>query len=291
MKTILCKSFNDPRIGFLKAVTAFVFAVILQIFLTSAKIELPQKNGQSLLSLVSDDTRMVLSSSMLKKADDYFHGGASAEGCTLEIHASEALSDDHEHDHHDHEEPDHQRINSAALKKPFLWINSQIHSQEHRHLQNEKSVELLPWVSAAVMASPHNIQAYESGSYILNRMVGKPDLAIEFLGQGIKNNPENASLELSISEIYFNTLKDKKNAAVHLNQALKKNLEKKGDASEEDLFERLRIYYYLGVIAKDDHDIEKLRILCQRAGQIDKNSVMTHSLIKRLNEELQNKKE
>lgn len=299
MKTILCKSEDDSRFEVLKALTALTCAVVMQSLLTFGEIELPQKKG-SLFSLISDDTRMVVSSSLMQKADDYFHGGVKAMDCTLESHAAEALGGehdcDHDHDHshchdHDHDYSHHQISLMAVLKNPFLWINSQVHSQEHRHLENERSVELLPWVSAAVMASPHNIQAYESGSYILNRMTNKPELAIKFLEQGIKNNPENVSLELSLVEIYFNAVENREKAVFHLNKALKKSLAKEEKTTKDDLFERLRIYYYFGVVAKDNHDVKRLESLYQNAFKIDQISVMTRTILRWLNEEKAAQKE
>lgn len=293
MKTILCKSEGDLRIGVLKALIALTCAVVIQSLLTTGKIELPQKSGESLFSLISDDTRMVVSSFMMQKADDYFHGGVKATHCTLESHAEDALMKGHDHDHdHDHDHNDHHKISlKAALKHPVPWINSQIHAQEHRHLKKERSVELLPWVSAAVMASPHNIQAYESGSYILNRMTEKPELAVRFLNQGIKNNPENVSLEISLGEIYFNTIKNREKAVIHLNRALKKSLAIKEIPTEDDLLKRLEIYYYLGVVAKDNHDVQRLESLYRSAFEIDKIGVRTRTLLKWLNKEKTAQKE
>ncbi|MFO7937654.1 MAG: hypothetical protein R6V06_08640 [Kiritimatiellia bacterium] len=267
MKTILRQSAGSVRMDVLKGLTAFACAAVMQAMLSDGRVQMPQKRGNSLLSLISEDTRMVLSSAMVKKTDDYFHGGVTAEGCTLEHHAKERLQEgEHHHHKHDHEDLNHSR---NFLREPFFWINSQIHAQEHRHLEKERSVELLPWFSAAVAASPHNIQAYEIGSYVLNRMTDKPELSIKFLKQGIEKNPENVSLELSLAEIYFNTLKDRKTATVHLNRALRKSLAKKGELTEDDRFMRLQIYHYLGVIARDNHDVEKLKRLYTEASVIN----------------------
>lgn len=288
MKTRCISDENAVFLGVIKAFIALAFAVVIQSFLTAGRVELPQKNGESLFSLISDDTRLVLSSSMMQKTDDYFHGGVRVADCTLERHAAEELTGHHDHDHsHAH----HQISALEAMKKPFLWINSQIHAQDHRHLKDERSVELLPWVSAAVMLSPHNIQAYESGSYILNRMTEKPELAITLLKQGISNNTENVSLELSLSELYFNNLKDRKNASVHLRQALEKSLAKKGKLTEDDIIERLKIYFYLGAIANDNHDIDSLKSFCRSASEINPDNVRTLALVKWLHEEQKAQKE
>ena len=286
MKTILCRSGDDTRIGVLKALIAFAFAVVIQSLLTTGRIELPQKNGESLLSLISDDTRMVLSFSMMKKADEYFHGGVRAADCTLEKHAAEELTGEPDHDHdHEHSLSQHEISSQEALKKPFLWINSQIHAQEHRHLKYGRSVELLPWVSAAVMASPHNIQAYESGSYILHRMTEKPQLAVNFLKDGIKNNPESPVLETTLGELFYNSIKDKEPAAIHFERALEKSLKQKGELNTDDRFLRLKICFYIGLAARDTHDAVKLRSVYELAREIKPDNIMTVSLAGWLAEE------
>ena len=266
----------------LLAPVALLLAVAIQAALNFSGAELPQKSVDSILTMISDDTRQVVSQSMMSKVDEYFHGGVKAEGCcegvTGESHSHG--EEGHQCDDHCHHEPQH-----VTGFNPIVWINARIHAQEHRHLSSQRSVELLPWVVAASRAAPHNIQAYEVGSYILNRMSEQPQVAVDFLHEGIKNNPDNPELEVTLGEMCFNTLKDQPQAAAAFDRALTKSLARSQSVTEDELFLRLKIYFYLGVIAKDNHDISKLREVTQRALELKKENVMSQSLATWLAEE------
>lgn len=274
---------NSARLRLLLAPMALLLAAAIQTALSFSGAELPQKSVDSILTMISDDTRQVVSQSMMSKVDEYFHGGVKAEGgcegVTGESHAHEGAEAHQCDDHCDHE-PQH-----LTTYNPIAWINARIHAQEHRHLTAERSVELLPWVVAASRASPHNIQAYEVGSYILNRMSEQPQIAVDFIQEGIKNNPENPELEVTLGEMCFNTLKDQQQAAAAFERALTKSLARSQSVTEDELFLRLKIYFYLGVIAKERHDISKLRDVTQRALELKKENVMAQSLATWLGEE------
>ncbi|MDD2599106.1 MAG: hypothetical protein PHO37_07770 [Kiritimatiellae bacterium] len=273
---------RDAQLPLLLALAALLLAAALQSALRLSSRELPQRSADSILTMISDDTRRVVSGTMMTKVDEYFHGGVKAQSCTVcaadEAH-SEGAEDDHHHDH-DHATPQH-----VTGFNPVAWINARIHAQEHRHLSDQRSVELLPWVVAASRASPHNIQAYEVGSYILNRMSDKPQIAVGFIKEGIKNNPESPELEVTLGEMCYNTLKDQPQAAAAFERALAKSLARTKNLTEDDLFLRLKIYFYLGRMAKDNHEIAKLREITEQALELKHENVMAQSLAKWLKEE------
>lgn len=303
---------NITRLRILQAAAALLLASAFPVFFfISGRAELPQLGGTSLLTLISDDTRSVVSDVMLKKADEYFHGGVKIENCSHERVAAKAAilknataaaagQGEHEYEHeHDPAhcsvpectDESHRLVPFSLHHDPFRWINSQVHTQEHRHLKAARSVELLPWIEAAVRTSPHNIRAYDSGSYILDRMTGKPQLAADLLKKGIENNPETPVLESSLGELFYNIIKDKQQAAVHFDRALEKSVKQKGKLSTDDRFLRLKIYFYIGLIAKDKHDKAKLRSVYEMAYKINPDSVMTKSLAGWLAEEETRRKE
>jgi len=264
------------------ALTALLLAALIQTALIFSGAELPQRPADSILTLISDDTRQVVSQAMLTKVDEYFHGGLKVANC------------DHDHDHdHDSDPDEHGRHAPERTGgfPPFAWINRNIHAQEHRHLSDERAVELLPWIIAASRTSPHNIQAYETGSYILNRMTENPQVAIDFLREGIRNNPDSPELEVSLAEIYSNTVKDKAQAAASFERALAKSLARKRELTQDDLLLRLKIYFYMGVIARENHDIDRLRDAAQQAKELKEENVMTRSLAAWLAEEESGKEE
>ncbi len=289
MKT-LCKRLpeNGARTGLWPALAALLLAAGIQAALNFSGAELPQRSADSLFTLISDDTRQVVSQAMLDKADEYFHGGLRVADCTMD-HAAEPVphgAAGHDCGNHCSHAPEHRRG-----FPPFAWINAHIHAQEHRHLSDERSVELLPWIVAATRTSPRNSQAYEIGSYILNRMTDTPQVAIDFLKEGIRNNPDSPELEVSLAEIYCNTVKDKEQAAAGFERALAKTLARSGERTEDDLLLRLKIYFYIGVIARERNDIDTLRAMTQQATELKKENVMTRSLAAWLAEAESGKKE
>ncbi len=284
------RDYTLPRLRILQTLTALLTAVILQTLLTFSDCELPQREGDSMLTLVSQDTRMVLSAEMMKKADEYFHGGVKVHNCDLNDHAH-----DHDHDHeHDHEKDhkhahahnhshDSEQSRPEVGRDPFRWINRHIHVQEHRHLQAARSVELLPWVYAATKTSPHNIMAYESGSYILSDMLNNPRLAVEYLKDGIAHNPASVQLEMSLGELYYNKIKDAGQALTHFQSALNKSLQI-DEPDEDDLFMRLRIFFYLGNNAWQNGDAIRLRSFYQKAFELWPKNPMTLAMEQWLDE-------
>jgi len=267
-----------PPLRVLQALTALLVAVALQTMLLFSNCELPQAGGSSMLALISDDTRMVFSSALLQKSDEYFHGGVRVHNCGLQEHAH-----DHDHEHaHDHDH-DHSALSSTG-GDPFQWINQRIHAQEHRHLSADSSVELLPWVYAATKASAHNVQAYEIGAYILSDMMKKPQVAIEFLQDGIRKNPESVELELSLGRLYFSVEKNMETARIHFQRALEKSLGASGEFDENDKALRLNVCFYLGKIAHSMADVDSVRRFYKIAAAIEPNSVYSITILKWLNE-------
>jgi len=274
------------RLRIMQALIALTAAVVLQVFLSAGRLELPQKSTSSLLSIISDETRMVFSGIMIKKVDAYFHGGATVANCTLENHL-DAHDENQLHGEQGHSDSHHiaHTKKPVSFFRPVKWVNSRIHAQEHRHLANEKSVELLPWIVAACRTAPKNIDSYQIGSYILNRMIENPETAIGFLEEGIKNNPLNPELEVSLAEMYFGTVKDVEKSAIHFENALEKSLALKRELTEDDNMLRLKIYFYIGRIAKDNRDFDRLRQVLKSAQDINRENVMTKAIAAWLAEE------
>ena len=270
------------RLRIMQALFGLLLAVVMQVLLSSGRADLPQMEGNSLFALISDDTRKVISCAMMNKVDAYFHGGVKAESCSIENETDHILQGDDEHRCDEH--CDHAKESITGFH-PVVWINANIHAQEHRHLAEARSVEMLPWVVAASRTSPHNIQSYQIGSYILNRMTEKPQVAIDFLKNGIKNNPDNPELEVSVAEIYYNTLHNMETAAGHFELALIKSLALTREPSTDEMFLRLKIYFYLGLFAKESGDVSKLRDIHNKSLKLNRENTVTQSLATWLEEE------
>ena len=77
----------------------------------------------------------------------------------------EECGEEHDHAEHDHEDEDDQdeEGHESHGPDPWRWIDAGIRAPEvHRHLDGERSVELMPWFWAAARADPHNVEAWGS---------------------------------------------------------------------------------------------------------------------------------
>ena len=155
--------------------------------------------GGDLLAVLLGDARKDLAGAMVREADVYFHGGVSdihdlhhhhehGEGETCE-----ECEKEHDHDEHEdeHEEDEHE----PHGPDPWRWINAGIRAPEvHRHLDGERSVELMPWFWAAARADPHNVEAWGSAFHVALRMLKDEELALRIAEEGRRLNPSSIEL-------------------------------------------------------------------------------------------------
>lgn len=239
-------------------------AVCLSFLVPRLAGEAPvQAGGADLLSLFFADARSIIGKSLVTKADSYFHGGVTME-CT-DAHGENPVA----HDKHDHahdaarEEPGDDARPNAMSRDPWAWINANVHVQEHRHLEGDELAELIPWLWAACRASPHNIEAYGMGWYVLAKMQKQVDQGLAVLEEGIRNNPDNVELEFTKGQCLFSDVKDKAASEAAFMAAREKSIRNaKGDLSslpeaEAEFF--ARALGYLAFIAKDRGDFESIK--------------------------------
>lgn len=226
---------------------------------------MPQTKGDDLVALVLGDARNALGDSFVHKADEYFHGGQTFGTCE----ESHAHAEHGAHEEHEEREP----VRHAAGIPFFDWLDSHVHAQEHRHLTDRESGEMLPWLWAACKAAPHNTAAFEDAAYVLSRMNRDPD-ALTLLEDGIRNNPADAMLEFSRGELLFHRLHRPADAETAFNAALDKC---RGD----DLL-KVRALFYIGYLAKQRGDLTRLRFCADLAASIDPKNASTLGLRKLL---------
>ena len=232
---------------------------------------LPQVAGEDVLSVVFSDARDVVGRAFLVKADSYFHGGMSME-CEEDPLASEGGT-----------KPEKLTARpSLGTYDPWAWINAQVEVRVHRHIEGKKAEEIIPWVWAACRTSPHNIQAYTMGWYVLSKMSKMPQEGLDVLVEGIKNNPDNIELEFTRGQSLFSDFHDKAGAAAAFQVAREKAIRKaKGDLStlsDEDATLISRTLFYLGVFARDRGDIATLRQCLAESEAAAPDYVCTHQL-------------
>jgi len=214
---------------------------------------LPQVAGANVLTLVLGDARLVLSNAMLDKAEEYFHGGVRDVVCEFGLGGA--------HDEHDHKGEDHGEGAEGAVRATDLWdrVNSLVHAQAHRHVEGDEARELLPWLWAACRASPQNIQAYESAAFVLESMLKRPAEAALLLEEGIRHNPDSASLEYSLGKLSVHAFHDFARAERAFSTAREKCRPAEGPAGDADRFLEGNILFYLGFLAKQRGDLGRAR--------------------------------
>ncbi len=231
----------------------------------------PQRAGEDVLALLFGDARQQVSAAFYDKVEEYFHGGVRQAECDHGLVSGtvwEPESGDAE-EHENHEEGCGCAADPALLSHgldPWVWLNARIHAQAHRHLEEGRAVELLPWVWAACRASPKNTQAFLSGSYVLARMVGRPEEGARLLEQGIAHNPSCAELEFALGELYLNRLHDPARAEPRFRAAVKKCRVASKPEGEGERRLLVQSLFYLGHLAHRRGDIAQLRE-CVRAAE------------------------
>jgi len=239
---------------------------------------LPQVPGEDVVALVLGDARLEISRTLEDKAEEYFHGGVRHLNCTMESDADERGHEGHDADAHGDAEghDDHDHHDAPAAKgvtgfDPWSWVDQHVHVQEHRHLKGDQTVEVLPWLWAASRMSPRNTQAYESGAYVLAYILKKPDEGVRLLEEGVRNNPASPELDFSLGEVLLNKLHDAAHAEPWFVSTRAKCLPVQRDAAKaEELMQlRLRAVFYLGYIAKQRGDADRVRVCLEEAESLE----------------------
>lgn len=249
---------------------ALSVALSRSIFQLGADLR-PQVPSDSVLTLVLGDARLQLSQLLFDKVEEYFHGGVRCIACEQGPgHAGEGREP--------HEEGGAEAPVRGGGADPWSWLNARVHVQTHKHLENDTAVEMLPWVWAACRASPRNIQAFVAGSYVLARMVGRPEDAARLLEEGGRENPQCAELDFTLGELLLNRLNDPVRAEPAFVAALRKNAPADGPAGEEDRALRMKTLFYLGYLAKGRGDVEQLRAYVREADAVNPRHVSARDL-------------
>lgn len=155
------------------------------------------------------------------KTDEYLHRGVTECGhCHI---LEEAGIGEHTHEHN-HKEIDHKQ-KPNKLDKFFTKLDYNLKPNIEGHVHSKGEAELMPWFKLTTMFSPHHVRAYAVGGYWLAFRLGKPDEAIKFMKEGIKNNPNSYQISEEMGIVYFSKLKDYKRAQYYFEKALKSQAE------------------------------------------------------------------
>ena len=237
---------------------------------------MPQVPGENVLALVLGDARQQLSGALLDKVEEYYHGGVRGVDCEHGM-SGEGEAHDHEHGEHAHGEASDAHASSGSADV-WSWIDRQVHEQVDRHLEHDQAVELLPWVWAACRASPNNVEAFQTGAFVLSSMIGKPEEGARLLEEGIRKNPSCAELDYSLGELFLNKAHDAARAEPWFLSARSKCWPAAGPAGEAARALKVKTLFYLGYLAKQRGDLDRVDTYAKEAEELAPEHICTRNL-------------
>jgi tetratricopeptide (TPR) repeat protein len=109
----------------------------------------------------------------------------------------------------------------------MVWIKIDCywHEFEFNTITNEQNTSIVPMLRLVTLLDPHFQQAYEIGGYFLSHDLGLTREAIDFLEEGVRNNPESFQINFDLGMLYF-TGKQYKEAIPHILKSYKLTREK-----------------------------------------------------------------
>ena len=204
------------------------------------------ERNTSSIAVMLGEFRTGLSDVLFLKTERYLHGGAAyaphdeydalsveSTQSDIDFHPSELDEDPeatgHNHDHGDHEDhagtcehddhADHAgrdehhftRTMIPAPKQDYRGIIGALQREvkpwrdpSEDHFLTDGS-QLLPWFKVMTVSDPHFVRGYTAGGYWLSKQSRKE--AINFLKQGVLNNPKAFQIHLVLSQIYLKEAK------------------------------------------------------------------------------------
>lgn len=260
---------------------------------------LPQgQMDKDILSILLGDAKKDISSSMVRTADSYFHGGVDID-CHLEEGGSEkhVCSGDCPHHHADRDCPHAEQVSletgHASRNShfdPWKWINLHIRAPEiDRHLGQEKAHEMLPWFWAAVRSDPHNVEAWTATWYVAASIMKDADLARRVVEEGLRNNPDSIELVCLLGRTFrLDRQKDDAKAEAAFASARTIGLQKCANdlekLAEADKLEFLKALDYLSLYLSARKDLITLERIYQEAKRVRSDHVVVRNLKRRLDE-------
>jgi len=269
-------------------------ALVAVFAMSLAKVppaQMPQAvSGGGFLSVLLGDAKKDISGAMIKEADSYFHGGVDMDCHHLHGHADHGSQhDEHGHDCRcEHCAHEHMKCDGAHDKgsfDPWRWINERVRAPEiERHLEGERTIELMPWFWAAVKADPHNVEAWGTAWYVASHMMHDDALALRIAVDGWRQNAGSMAMACVVGRAYRakGTL-DQKHSEAMFRKAVElgRNKEK---LEGNDLFSFYEALGYLAEYAENENDMRALEMLLREAKRVEPDHPTTKLIESKLRE-------
>lgn len=274
-----------------KIIISFLAAVIIAVSVKLCRSDIvsgmPQIADSDPLSIIFGDIKMLIGRKMIKKADEYFHGGVTDMNCSLESEHEEADKEGldneechnpdchHEHHHHHHEE-EASKVPYVHVPAPWSFVTTAIRLPDiERHLEGESTREMLPWLWAACRVDSDNISAYANAAYVLSAMYNDQQKALAALDQGIAANPNSSELEFQRAQLLLKELNRTEDAKNSFKSVIEKTAH---DKAEDHELIALRAIGYLGNIAAKENDFDNVKKYYEQALAISPYHTITAQL-------------
>jgi tetratricopeptide (TPR) repeat protein len=198
------------------------------------------------LALLFGDTRKMFARQFFAKADAYFHRGKYPSIFDQQNQHEENHIAGEAH-HHDGDNDDEKEQEPAAQD----WIQkfqSHFHPSVHVHLAGSEEQEMLPWLRISADLDPHQIEAFTTGAYWLERL-NKIDDAEQFLREGLRSNRGSPELLYELGRLTFQYRKDMARAQTLFSVALRRWNEVEKSKKEPDIALKRNILAGLAEVA------------------------------------------
>jgi len=230
------------------------------------------KEDQDILERMFGGLRGAIGDWAFMKAEEYHHRGLPFLKA-MAYHEGESPFATEEH-HHEEAGAD-----KAVNKDFFSKIYSSVKVTADSHLKPAEEKETLPWFYIEVAFDPNDIRGYVLGGYWLQRL-NKFDEGMRFMKEGLKNNPNSASISAAIGMLYFQAKKIK-DAAQYLERA--RTLWKAGQFpnDSQDRYSRSDQYFafdLLGGIYEKAKEYPKAITVYQELYNMQPNSVVLEKI-------------
>ena len=151
------------------------------------------KQEKDVIERMFGGLRGVIGDVAFMKAEEYHHRGLPFLKA-LAYHEGESPFAGEEH---------HEEHAAGIVKKDlFSKIYSAVKVTEDSHLKPAEEKETLPWFYVEVAFNPNDIRGYVLGGYWLQRL-SKFEESMRFMKEGLKNNPDSASISAAIGGLYL----------------------------------------------------------------------------------------
>ena len=198
----------------MKISPAVILAALLVLAFSLATSLAPQVNGWSnrdksnnVIGLMFGDGRKLFANHFFTMADVYFHSGYYPS--VFDQHSEEqkeiiAAS-------HGRKESEEDEKNENFFGRPKDWVDSfgrNFRITEHTHLEHHNEREILPWLRLAADLDPQKIDTFTVGAFFLREHLNQPGQAVDFLREGLRNNPDSYEILFELGRLYHDSYRD-----------------------------------------------------------------------------------